>query len=77
MVTQTILSPEERSALASECSGISGLIEWLDDLDRRPGLPELDTRLSNLDVNMGAIEECIGYSEDGYQRNVIKKTEHY
>ena len=77
MVTQTILSPEERSALASECSGISGLIEWLDDLDRRPGLSELDTRLSNLDVNIGAIEECIGYSEDGYQRNVIKKTEHY
>ena len=77
MVTQAPLSPEERSALSSACSGISGLIEWLDGLDRRPGLSELDTRLSNLEVNMEAIEECIGYSEDGYQRNVIKKTEHY
>ncbi len=77
MVTQAPLSAKVRSELVSECSGISSLIEWLDSLNRRPGLEELDIKLSNLKFNIDAIEGCIGYSEDGYQRNVIKKNEHY
>tara|TARA_B100000959_G_scaffold251521_1_gene280914 strand:- start:19777 stop:20301 length:525 start_codon:yes stop_codon:yes gene_type:complete len=77
MVTQALLSSEERSDLISDCEGISGIIEWLDGMNRRPGLDELNDRLSNLNVNVDAIERCIGYSENGYQRNVIKKNEHY
>ena len=77
VVTQVLLSPDECSNLLSECSGLSGMADWLDGLERRPGLAELDDRLSNLGVNLNALRNCIGYSDDGYQRNVIKKNEHY
>ena len=77
MVTQAPLPDEARSNLLSQCEGIRGLVDWLDGIDRRPGLGELDSRLSGLEINIGALEECIGYSEDGYQRNVIKKNAHY
>jgi cysteine dioxygenase len=77
VVTQTLLTEEVRSTLLSQCDGLRDLTSWLDGLDRRPGLDELDSRLSSLELNIGALEDCIGYSEDGYQRNVIKKNEHY
>ncbi|MCH1591739.1 MAG: cysteine dioxygenase family protein [Candidatus Thalassarchaeaceae archaeon] len=77
MVAQVPLSEDVRSTLLSRCDGLRDLTGWLDDLDRRPGLDELDSRLSALEVNIGALEDCIGYSHDGYQRNVIKKNEHY
>ena len=77
VVTQVLLSPDECSNLLSECSGLSGMADWLDGLERRPGLAELDDRLSDLEVNLNALRNCIGYSDDGYQRNVIKKNEHY
>ena len=77
MVTQAPLSEESRHSLLSQCNGIRGLVEWLDGIDRRPGLDELESRLSSMEVNVPAIEECIGFSEDGYQRNIIKKNEHY
>ena len=77
VVTQAPLPEEARTELLSQCQGIRGLVDWLDGIDRRPGLDELDSRLSGLEINTDALEECIGYSEDGYQRNVIKKNEHY
>ena len=77
VVTQAPLSEEQRSTLLSKCESLKNLTEWLDGIDRRPGLDELDARLSSLEVNVDALEDCIGYSEDGYQRNVIKKNEHY
>ena len=77
MVTQAPLSDEARSDLISRCEGIRGLKDWLDGIDRRPGLDELDSRLSSLELNINALEECIGYSNDGYQRNVISKNENY
>ena len=77
MVTQTPLSEDVRADLLSQCDGLRELTMWLDGIDRRPGLDELDSRLSSLDVNIAALEDCIGYSDDGYQRNVIKRTEHY
>ena len=30
-----------------------------------------------MDINLDALRDCIGYADDGYQRNVIKKTEFY
>ena len=77
MVKQAQFSDEDRDGLLSKCSGTSDLIEWLDGLNRRPGLNELDNRLSNLKVDLKEIKSRIGYSEDGYQRNVVKKNEHY
>ena len=77
MVTQVLLSEADRSTLLTQCDGIRDFTGWLDGLDRRPGLDELNSRLSSLDVNIRALEDYIGYSKDGYQRNVIKKNEHY
>ena len=74
---QAPLTEEAREDLLSQCDGLRGLTSWLDGIDRRPGLDELDSRLSSLDLNIGALEDCIGYSEDGYQRNVIKRNDHY
>ncbi|MCH2267834.1 MAG: hypothetical protein DSY41_04565 [Candidatus Poseidoniales archaeon] len=77
MVTQVALESEVRNELLSECSGLSGLVEWLDSIDRRPGLDELDQRLRSTQVNLPALKECIGYADVGYQRNVIKRSEFY
>ena len=77
MVVQVELDTEVRDNLLSECSGLSGLVDWLDIIDRRPGLSELDVQLKNMEVNLDALRECIGYTDNGYQRNVIKRTEFY
>jgi len=77
MVVQVELDSEARNDLLSECSGLSGLVDWLDTIDRRPGLSELDGHLKGMDINIDVLRDCIGYADDGYQRNVIKKTEFY
>ena len=77
MVVQVELDSEARKNLLSECSGLTGLVDWLDTINRRPGLSELDDHLKGMDINLDALRECIGYADDGYQRNVIKKTEFY
>ena len=51
MVTQVAIDSEVRDNLLSECPGLKGLVSWLDSIDRRPGLAELDNHLSNLEVN--------------------------
>ncbi len=77
VATQVKIEPEVREGLLVECSGLSGLVKWLDSIDRRPGLAELDHQLEGLEINLTALKECIGYADDGYQRNVIKKSEFY
>ena len=77
VVEQVALHTKERDKLLTECTGLSKLVDWLDSIERRPGLDELESRLLSIDVNIPALKECIGYAEDGYQRNVIKKTEYY
>ena len=77
MVVQVELDSKARNNLLSECSGLSGLVDWLDTIDRRPGLSELDGHLKEMDINLDVLRDCIGYADDGYQRNVIKKTEFY
>jgi len=77
MVTQVTLSEIDYSELISQCSGLSGLITWLDSLDNRPGLSEIDSRLNNVEINIEALKNFIDYSNEGYQRNIIKKTENY
>jgi cysteine dioxygenase len=75
MVTQVDLEPSVRDELLSRCTGLSGLIEWLDEIDRRPGLDELDHRLRGISINLEALRNCIGSADVDYQRNVIKKSE--
>ena len=77
MVVQFSLEPEVRENLLSECSGLSGLVKWLDSIDGRPGLSEIAEHLVGNDFNAAALKECIGYADEGYQRNIIKKTEFY
>jgi len=77
MVVQVVLGESELNHLTSCCKGLEGLLEWLDSIDRRPGLAELDIRLAGLPVNIEELRKHIGYAEDGYQRNVLKKNENY
>ena len=75
MVTQVILSPETREELLSKCTEMDNFVNWLDSIDRRPGLDELALKLSNLKPNSDALENCVGYAKAGYQRHVIKKND--
>jgi cysteine dioxygenase len=77
MVTQVVLSQEMREELLSNCSEMDNFVNWLDSLDRRPGLDELAIKLSNLRPNSTALEKCVGYAKDGYQRHIVKKNDHY
>lgn len=78
MVTVETLSDEGREDLISCCKGIADMIAWLDSLDGRPGLDELGNHLHSLPINLDALKKHISYTdEDGYQRNIIKKTQHY
>ena len=78
MVAVVTLSDENRAALIACCKGVADMIEWLDSINARPGLSELGNRLESMPVNLEALKEHICYTEDnGYQRNIIKKTEHY
>ena len=36
-------------------------------------LAEIDSRLTDLEINIQALKKFIDYSDDGYQRNIIKK----
>ena len=77
MVTQVVLSPETRKELLSHCPEVTNFVDWLDSIDRRPGLNELAIKLSNLKPNSDALENCVGYAKEGYQRHVLKKNNFY
>ena len=78
MVAVVTLSDENRDDLISCCKGVADMIDWLDSLDGRPGLSDLGTRLESMPINLEALKKHILYTEEnGYQRNIIKKTEHY
>ena len=78
MVAVVTLSDANRDDLIACCKGVADLIEWLDSIDARPGLSELGVRLESMPLNLEALKEHLVYTEDkGYQRNIIKRTEHY
>tara|TARA_B100001996_G_scaffold226181_1_gene174212 strand:- start:552 stop:1076 length:525 start_codon:yes stop_codon:yes gene_type:complete len=78
MVAVVSLSEDNREDLLRSCADISGLIDWLDSINNRPGLQELGSRLESTSINLESLKRFIGYDESGsYQRNIIKKTEHY
>ena len=73
-----MLDDDSRNDLMGCCRGLSDMIDWLDNIDARPGLAELGTRLESMQLNLEALKKHIGYTENnGYKRNIIKKTEHY
>ena len=77
MVQQLDVDAQERYDLLRSCPGMTDLVSWLDSIDRRPGLNELEIRLKSNQFNLDALRKCIRSTDDGYQRNVIKRTEHY
>jgi cysteine dioxygenase len=77
MVVVVTLDASECEDLTAACTGIGGLVEWLDALEGRPGLAELGERLEEAVLNVDAIDKCVGYADAGYQRNIVKITEHY
>ena len=77
MVQQIQIDADQQTTLLSRCPGLRNIIQWLDSLDRRPGLSELESKLSSQEFEIDALRDCIGSTDDGYQRNVIKRTQHY
>ena len=78
MVAVVTLDEDRRNSLLDCCEHLNQMVNWLDSIDRRPGLSELGARLASMEINLDGLKEHIGYTEDKrYQRNIIKKTEHY
>ena len=77
MVEVITLSEDEAEDLAACCEGVHGLLTWLDALDARPGLADLGEQLEAAEINLEAVKRHIGWTDVGYQRNIIRRTEHY
>lgn len=77
MVQQIQIDSNQQAILLSKCSGLRNIIQWLDSINRRPGLSELESQLSSQEFEINALKTCIGSTDDGYQRNVIKRTQNY
>lgn len=76
-VSQIMLDEQSLADLTECCKNTKKLIQWLDSIDRRPGLKELDQKLASMHVDMEALKRNIRFVEKGYQRNVLKNNEHY
>ena len=76
-VSQIMLDEQSLADLTECCENTKGLIRWLDSLERRPGLKELNEKLESMQVDIEALKRNIRFVEKGYQRNVLKKNEHY
>ena len=77
VVNQVELTDSDISQLVTSSPSLKCFIDWLDGLKERPTLKTLEERLLDLDVNLENLGKFLGYTDDGYQRNVVKKTEHY
>ncbi len=77
MVNQVELTKSDVLELVTNSSSLNGFLAWLDGLNQRPTLKILEEKLLDLEINMGDLTKFLGYTDDGYQRNVVKKTEHY
>jgi len=56
MVAVVTLSDENREDLVACCKSVADMIGWLDSLDARPGLAEIEVRLNSLPVNLEALK---------------------
>ncbi len=77
MVNQVELTKTEVLELVTNSPSLNGFLVWLDGLNQRPTLKILEEKLLDLEINMSTLTKFLGYTDDGYQRNVVKKTEHY
>tara|TARA_X000000368_G_scaffold418160_1_gene416829 strand:+ start:43 stop:585 length:543 start_codon:yes stop_codon:yes gene_type:complete len=77
VVNQVELTESDTLELVACSPKLKDFIDWLDELDQRPTLKILEKKLLELQPNMDALAKFLGYTDDGYQRNVVKKTENY
>tara|TARA_B100001758_G_C18362158_1_gene586397 strand:- start:966 stop:1517 length:552 start_codon:yes stop_codon:yes gene_type:complete len=77
MVNQVELTERETSELVASSPDLEHLINWLDRLGQRATLKIIEEKLLNLNINTDEISTFLGYTDDGYQRNIVKKTDHY
>jgi cysteine dioxygenase len=77
MVVQVLLTENQATMLKFESKELADFIEWLDTFDSRPSLFSLEEKLSNLNLDLSKFQDVLGYADEGYQRNVIKKTANY
>ena len=77
VVNQVELSENETSELLSNSRDLSDLIMWLDDLGARATLEVIEKKLLELRIRTIDLTKFLGFDDDGYQRNVIKKTEYF
>ncbi len=77
VVVQVLLTENQTTRLKSENKELADFIEWLDTLESRPSLAVLEKKLSNLNLDLSKFQDILGYADEGYQRNVIKKTPNY
>ena len=77
VVNQVELTDSDISQLVTSSPSLKCFIDWLDGLKERPTLKTLYERLLYLYLNLENLGKFLGYKDDGYQRNVVKKTEHY
>ena len=77
VVNQVELTESDTLELVAGSPNLKDFISWLDELGQRPSLKILEEKLINLEINLDNLSKFLGYTDDGYQRNVVKKTEHY
>tara|TARA_B100001559_G_C16323278_1_gene539834 strand:+ start:100 stop:642 length:543 start_codon:yes stop_codon:yes gene_type:complete len=77
MVNQVELTESQTSQLVTSSTCLRDLIDWLDGLGQRASLEIIGEKLLELEINLEDLVEFLGYTDDGYQRNIVKKTEHY
>jgi cysteine dioxygenase len=77
VVVQVELSKSDTLELETNSPEIKKFIMWLDGLNGRPTLNILERKLLDLNIDLKGLEKYLGYTDNGYQRNVIKKTENY
>lgn len=77
MVNQVELTESDTLELVTNSPSLRRFIDWLDGLNQRPTLKILEKKLLELEINLDDLVKFLGYTDNGYQRNVVKKTKHY
>lgn len=77
MVVQTEFTENEKNELLDSNTELNKLINWLDEINSRPSLKVVEEKLLNLRINSTELSKYFNYTDDGYHRNVIKKTDNY
>ena len=77
MVVQVELTKKQLNDLLISNTELNDLINWLDSLNGRPSLSVVEEKLLDLNLNNDDLSEFVDYADNGYQRNIVKKSDNY